>query len=71
MKVLMSSDIIVLTDPVVGRPGYPMDKKITEYWNDMAAWTRENRVLLYSAVIFGVPYQVYVPAGSVPNDDSK
>jgi hypothetical protein len=48
-----------------------MDKKITEYWNDMAAWTRENRILLYSAVIFGVPYQVYVPVGSVPIHDSK
>ena len=67
----MDSDVIVLTDPVVGRPGFPMDQKITEYWDEMAAWTRANRVLLYSTVIFGVPHQVYVSAGSTPRGTNK
>jgi hypothetical protein len=62
MELIMKSDIIVLTDPVRGRPGYPMDKKITEYWDEVDAWTRENRVLLYSTTIFGVPHTVYVRA---------
>jgi hypothetical protein len=71
MKLVMDSDIIVLTDPVVGRPGYAMDQKITEYWNEMAAWTRANRVLLYSTIIFGIPHHVYVPAASPPKGNSK
>jgi hypothetical protein len=62
MKLIMESDIIVLTDPVHGRSGYPIDTKIREYWNDISTWTRANRVLLYSTVIFGTPHQVYVPA---------
>ena len=61
MKLIMESDIIVLTDPVLGRGSLPMDKKITEYWGDIDAWTRANRRLLYSTEIFGVPYSVYVP----------
>ena len=71
MKLIMESDIIVLTDPVHGRSGYPLDTKITEYWNDIATWTRANRVLLYSTVIFGTPHQVYVPAGNAPRGHSN
>jgi hypothetical protein len=60
MKLFTGSDIIVLTDPVRGRTGYPTDEKIVEYWDEVNAWTRQNRTLLYSANIFGVPYAVYV-----------
>ena len=67
MKLIMESDIIILTDPVHGRSGYPMDTKIKEYWNDISTWTRANRVLLYSTVIFGTPHQVYVPAENGAN----
>lgn len=64
LKLFEESDIIVLTDPVRGRPGYPTDKKIGEYWDEVSTWTRANRTLIYSAVIFGVPHAVYV---RIPN----
>ena len=70
MQLIMKSDIVVLTDPVRGRPGYPMDKKITEYWDEIAAWTRKNRTLFYSTVILGVPHEVYVRFNS-PGGNSK
>lgn len=60
LKLFLDSDVIVLTDPVRGRTGYPTDKKIIEYWNEVRDWTRQNRTLIYSANIFGVPHDVYV-----------
>ena len=60
MALIMKSDVIVLTDPVEGRPGYPMDNKITEYWDEIDTWTRKNRTLFYSTVIFDIPHRVYV-----------
>jgi hypothetical protein len=69
LKLFKESDIIVLTDPTLGRTGYPTDKKIVEYWDEVNAWTRMNRTLIYSSVIFGVPHAVYVrnPISSVPH----
>jgi hypothetical protein len=60
MRLFMDSDVIVLTDPVLGRGGLPLDEKIPEYWNELASWTKANRTLYYSTKIFGVPYAVYV-----------
>lgn len=59
-KLFGESDVIVLTDPVRGRTGYPTDKKIVEYWSDLEAWTKAHRTLIYSTVIYGVPHAVYV-----------
>jgi hypothetical protein len=60
MDLIKKSDIIVLTDPARGREGNPFDKKIVEYWDEIDAWTRRNRRLLHSTVIFGIPHAVYV-----------
>lgn len=60
MTLFMDSDIIVLTDPIRGRSGYPTDGKIVEYWHEVDVWTRQNRTLLYSTELFGVPHAVYV-----------
>ena len=37
MKLVQDSDIVVLTDPILGREfsHYPMDTKIGEYWSDL------------------------------------
>jgi hypothetical protein len=61
LQLIKDSDIVVLTDPVQGRSSYlPIDRKIIEYWDELDAWTRRNRVLLISAEAFGVPHRVYV-----------
>ena len=61
LRLVEDSDIVVLTDPVQGRTlTLPIDQKITEYWDELDAWTRHNRILLTSANIFGVPHRVYV-----------
>jgi hypothetical protein len=52
---------VVLTDPIQARdPTLPIDRKIIEYWDEIDAWTRRNRILLISAEAFGVPHRVYV-----------
>ena len=61
LKLLMESDIVVLTGPVLGRV-LPIDCKIGEYWVELDTWTRRNRVLRTSAEIYGVPHRVYVRA---------
>jgi hypothetical protein len=61
LQLIKDSDIVVLTDPIQGRdPTLPIDRKIIEYWDELDAWTRRNRVLLISADAFGVPHRVYV-----------
>lgn len=61
LRLVQKSDIIILTDPVLARnPTIPMDTKIREYWNDMEAWTEQNRTLLFSTSIEGIPHRVYV-----------
>jgi hypothetical protein len=61
LQLIEDSDIVVLTDPIQGRSStLPIDRKIIEYWDELDAWTRRNRVLLTSADAFGVPHRVYV-----------
>ena len=61
MKLLRESDIIVLTDPIIGREHsvYPMDSKIREYWGDMSQWTNDNFLPLYTTNIDGIPFHVF------------
>lgn len=55
------SDVILLTDPIRGRNApYPINTKILEYWDDLRDWTVQNRTLLISADILGIPHSVYV-----------
>ena len=61
LRLLAESDVIVLTDPVTDRSHpYPMNTKIKEYWDELWQWTNENRVLLFSTEILGIPYRVFV-----------
>jgi hypothetical protein len=68
MQLIEDSDIIVLTDPVLGRETpYPMNTMIKEYWDDMAAWTAQTRILIFSTEIEGIPHKVFVrPVGKLP-----
>jgi hypothetical protein len=61
LRLLTESDVIVLTDAVTDRSHpYPMNAKIKEYWDDLWQWTNQNRSLLYTTEIFGIPYRVFV-----------
>jgi hypothetical protein len=61
LQLIKDSDIVVLTDPIQGRSStLPIDRKIIEYWDELDAWTRRNRLLLTSADVYGVPHRVYV-----------
>lgn len=61
LRLLAESDVIVLTDPVTDRSHpYPMNTKIKEYWGELWQWTNQNRALLFSTEIFGIPYRVFV-----------
>jgi hypothetical protein len=61
MRLFADSDIIVLTDSVTDRlVPYPMNTKIKEYWNELSKWTVQNRILLFSTHIFGIPYRVFI-----------
>jgi hypothetical protein len=61
MRLFADSDIIVLTDPITDRTvPYPMNTKIREYWDELSSWTAQNRILLFSTRIFGIPYRVFV-----------
>lgn len=61
LRLIADSDIIVLTDPVTDRAvPYPMNTKIKEYWDELWQWTNQNRILLYTTKIYGVPYRVFV-----------
>jgi hypothetical protein len=61
LRLFADSDVIVLTDAVTDRSHpYPMNTKIREYWDELWQWTNENRVLLFSTEILGIPYRVFV-----------
>jgi hypothetical protein len=61
LRLLAESDVIVLTDAVTDRSHpYPINTKIKEYWDELWQWTNQNRVLLFSTEIQGIPYRVFV-----------
>jgi hypothetical protein len=61
LKLFSESSIIVLTDKDLGREAvYPMNRAIREYWDEIRAWTVENRIPLFATQIRGVPYEVFV-----------
>jgi hypothetical protein len=60
MALIQRSDLIILTDPVMGRQAfYPINTKIKEYWGEMRDWVRRNRVSIFSTVILGIPHEVF------------
>jgi len=64
LDIVGDSDIVVLTDPVLGRAQpYPMNVAIREYWDDMRKLTIQRAVPLISRDILGIPHQVYVRPG--------
>jgi hypothetical protein len=80
LRLFADSDVIVLTDAVTDRSQpYPMNTKIKEYWDELWQWTNENRVLLFSTEIHGIPYRVFVrsstnkgyPLGRASTDDAQ
>jgi len=80
LRLFADSDVIVLTDAVTDRSHpYPMNTKIKEYWDELWQWTNENRVLLFSTEIHGIPYRVFVrsppnrehPLGRASTDDAQ
>ena len=63
LKLIKESDIVILSDPKMDRAHpYPMNTKIQEYWDEMSAWTKNNRMLLLADNIDGLPISVYVRA---------
>jgi len=61
LRLFADSNVIVLTDAVTDRSyPYPMNTKIKEYWDELWEWTNQNRVLLFSTEIYGIPYRVFV-----------
>jgi len=61
LSLLADSDIVILSDSLRGREApYPMNTKIREYWDDLWTWVTQNRTLLLSREILGVPYHVFV-----------
>src|SRR5882724_4527179 len=70
LRLFADSDVIVLTDAVTDRSyPYPMNTKIKEYWDELWQWTNQNRVLLFSTEIYGIPYRVFVrPHGRPPSE---
>ena len=61
LRLFADSDVIVLTDAVTDRSHpYPMNTKIKEYWDELWQWTNQNRALLFSTEIYGIPYRVFV-----------
>jgi hypothetical protein len=79
LRLFADSDVIVLTDPVTDRAyPYPMNTKIREYWDELWQWTKQNRVLIFSTDIFGIPYRVFArsfpdkpQAGGAPTSNTK
>ena len=63
LKLVEESDIVILSDPKMDRAHpYPMNTKIQEYWDEISAWTKNNRILLLADNIDGLPISVYVRA---------
>ena len=80
LRLFADSDVIVLTDAITDRSQpYPMNTKIKEYWDELWEWTNQNRVLLFSTEILGIPYRVFVrsppnkghPLGRASTDDAQ
>jgi hypothetical protein len=80
LRLFADSDVIVLTDAITDRSQpYPMNTKIKEYWDELWQWTNQNRVLLFSTEIHGIPYRVFVrsppnrerPLGRASTDDAQ
>jgi hypothetical protein len=79
LRLFAESDVIVLTDPATGRSQpYPINTKIKEYWDELWQWTNENRLLLFSTEILGIPYRVFVrpppkehPLGRASTDGAR
>ena len=80
LRLFADSDVIVLTDAVTDRSHpYPMNTKLKEYWDELWEWTNQNRVLLFSTEILGIPYRVFVrsppnrehPLGRASTDDAQ
>ena len=61
LKLVMDSDIVVLTDPVRGRQSpYPINVAIREYWDELWTWVDQDYVELVSTEIAGIPHHVFV-----------
>jgi hypothetical protein len=61
LKIVADSDIVILTDPVLGRDQpYPMNAAIREYWEDMRKLATQRGTLLISRDIVGIAHQVFV-----------
>jgi hypothetical protein len=61
IQLVEASDILVLTDPSIGRDSpYPLNSDIKSYWNDLMSWAKEHRWPLYKTNVREVPYEVFV-----------
>ncbi|MCK1736555.1 hypothetical protein IVA79_22010 [Bradyrhizobium sp. 138] len=61
LRLYASSDVIIMTDPYKDRAKpYPINAKIREYWPELWQWTNQNRHLIFSTMIDGVPYYLFV-----------
>lgn len=61
MQFVENSDILVLTSAAIDREApYPLNAAVKEYWNDLQSWAKNNRDLLSTATILGVPYHIFV-----------
>jgi hypothetical protein len=61
LQAIIESDVVVLTDPVLGRGApYPMNTKIREYWDELWTWTVQNLALVSSTEIASIPYRTFV-----------
>ncbi|WLA68021.1 hypothetical protein [Bradyrhizobium diazoefficiens] len=61
LRLYANSDVIVMTDPNKDRAHpYPINTKIREYWPELWQWANQNRRLIFSTTIDGVPYYLFV-----------
>jgi hypothetical protein len=60
LQLLADSDIVVLTDPVLGRGSpYPINTAIRQYWDDLRSWAAQNMVTLDQLEIAGISHVVF------------
>jgi hypothetical protein len=60
VKLIQNSDIVILTDPNLGRDHpYPMNAKIKEYWGELWRWTNDNLVLARRTDVLDIPHYVF------------
>jgi hypothetical protein len=61
LRLFARSDVIVLTDSVTDRSyPFPINTKISEYWDEIWQQTNRDHELIYSTEILGIPYRVFV-----------